>query len=88
MGEACCNPDLAQEAFNAQLVAHLRVQDLQRDLAFVLEIVGQVDRRHPALAQLTLDGVAAFEGGVQAGDGIRHGRTPRSDRGQHPRAGR
>jgi len=38
-------------------------------------------------AQLPLDGVAAFEGCVQASDWIGHGRTPRSDRGQHLRAG-
>ena len=30
--------------------------------ALLFEVVGQVDRRHAALAQLTLDGVAAFEG--------------------------
>ena len=37
-------------------------QDLQRDLSFVLQVVGQIDRRHAALTELTLDGVAAFEG--------------------------
>ena len=31
-----------------------------------------VHRGHPALAELALDAVAAFEGHVQAGDGIRH----------------
>ena len=36
-----------------------------------LKIVGQVDRGHPALTDLTLDAVAAFEGCVQAGDGVR-----------------
>ncbi len=34
---------------------------------------GQIDGRHPALAKLTLDAVAAFEGRVQAGDGVGHG---------------
>ena len=34
------------------------------DLTF--EIVGEVDRGHPALAQLALDGVPALEGGVEA----------------------
>jgi hypothetical protein len=51
----------------------LRLQDLERDLALVLEVVGQVDGGHAAFAELTLDGVSAFEGGVQAGDGIGHG---------------
>jgi len=36
----------------------------------VLEVVGQVDRGHPALTDLALDAVAALEGCVQAGDGI------------------
>ena len=44
----------------------------ERDLPLVPEVVGQKDRRHAALAELTLDGVAAFEGGVEAGDGIGH----------------
>ncbi len=41
----------------------------------MLEIIGQVDRGHAALTKLTLDGVAAFEGRVQSGDGIRHGQV-------------
>ena len=36
----------------------------------MLQVVGQVDRRHAALAQFTLDAVAAFEGCVEAGGGI------------------
>ena len=36
--------DLGQEPFGSQL----GFQDLQRDLAFVLDIVGQVDGSHPA----------------------------------------
>ncbi len=30
-------------------------------------VVGQVDRGHAAFAELTLDGIAALQGGVQAG---------------------
>ena len=48
------------------------LEDLERDLAPVPEIVGQVDRGHPTLTELALDAVAAFEGRVQAGDGIGH----------------
>ena len=33
-------------------------------------------------------GDLAVEGCIQTRDGIGHGRTPGSDRGQHPRAGR
>jgi len=32
------------------------------------QVVGKVDRRHPALTELSLDAVAAFEGRVQALD--------------------
>ena len=50
------------------------LQDFERDLPLVLEVVGQVDSRHAALAKLAFDGVAAFEGCVEACDGIGHGR--------------
>ena len=44
--------------------------NLERNVAVVLEVVGEVDRGHPALTDLTLDAVAALEGGVEAGDGV------------------
>ena len=34
------------------------MQDLDRDLTVVLQVLRQVDRRHAAAANLTLDGVA------------------------------
>ena len=37
------------------------------------EVLGEIHRSHPTLADLTLDTVAAFEGSVQAGDGVGHG---------------
>ncbi len=48
------------------------LQDLEGDLALVLDVVSEINGRHAALTQLTLDGVAAFQGCVQAGDGIAH----------------
>jgi hypothetical protein len=48
----------------------LGLPDLECDFAVVLEIVGQVNDGHAALAELALDAVAAVEGRVQAGDGI------------------
>ena len=36
----------------------------------MLQVVGQIDRRHPALTELALDAVSARQGCVQAGDGI------------------
>ena len=36
------------------------LEHLEGDLALVLEVVSQVDRSHPALTDLTLNGVAAL----------------------------
>ncbi len=47
----------------------------------VLEVVGQVDRSHPALTQLALDGVPALEGGVQAGYGVWSVQAPKMRHG-------
>ena len=58
------------------------------DVKLPSEIAAVIDRGHTALTEFALNGVAAFEGCVEAGDGIGHGRTPSSDRGQHPRVGR
>ena len=54
------------EALGADDGGEFGLQDLEGDLALVLEIVGEVDGRHAALAQLALEVVAAFEGCVQA----------------------
>jgi hypothetical protein len=62
--------DLGQEALRTDHRGQLGLEDLERDFAFVFEIFGQVDRGHPALAQLALDRVAAFQGCVQAGGGV------------------
>ena len=52
--------DLGQEPLGTDDRREFRLQDLQRDLALVLDVVRQVDRRHAALTQLTLDAVAAL----------------------------
>ena len=38
------------------------LEDLEGDLPFVPDIVSQIDGGHPALADLSLDAVAAFQG--------------------------
>ena len=48
--------------------ARMPGQGMERALALVLEVVGQVDRGHAAFTKLTLDGVAAFEGHVWSYD--------------------
>ena len=65
--------DLGEEPLTPDDGRQLGLQDLQRDLALVLQILGEVDRRHPALAQLPLHAIPAFESVVQSGDRV--GRT-------------
>ncbi len=45
----------------AQHGRQLGLQDLERDLAIVLEVLGEVHRGHAALAQFPLDAVAVGE---------------------------
>ena len=52
--------DLGQEALAPDDGCEFRFQNFQRDLSLVLEVLGQVDGGHAALAELTLDGVAAL----------------------------
>jgi hypothetical protein len=62
--------DLGQEALGTDDRGQLGLEDLERDLTLVLEVVGQLHGRHSALVELTLDRVAALQTGVQAGDSI------------------
>ena len=62
--------DLSQESFGTYYSGEFRFQNLERNLALLLQVVSQIDRRHPALTDLTLDAVAALEGCVQVGDGV------------------
>ena len=57
--------DLAQESLDAEHGAELRIEDLERDEAVVLEIAREEDRRHAAATDLTLDRVAARRVRVQ-----------------------
>ena len=54
--------DLAGEAVRAERGGELGTEHLDRDLAVVLEVVGQVDGGHAALAELALDPVGGAEG--------------------------
>ncbi len=62
--------DLGQEALRPDDGRELGLQDFQRDLTLVAEVLGQVDRGHAALAELALDAVAALERRVQARDDV------------------
>ena len=52
--------DLGQKALGSDDGREFRLEDFERDLALVLDVVGEVDVRHSALTEFTLDGVAAF----------------------------
>jgi hypothetical protein len=64
--------DLGQEALGSDDGRQLGLEHLERDLTLVLHVVGQEHRGHAALTEFTLDAVAALEGRVQTGDGVRH----------------
>jgi hypothetical protein len=51
--------DLTQESIGTDAGRELRMQDLDRDLASVLQVLGQQHHGHAAAADLRLDGVTA-----------------------------
>ena len=55
--------DLAEEAFRAERMGELRMENLERHRSVVLQVLGEVDRGHPTAAELALDRVAVGEGG-------------------------
>ncbi len=65
MGEPGGDPDFVGEPLGAEQRPQLGPEHLDRHLAAVLQIVGQVDRGHPAPAELALDGVPARERGAE-----------------------
>jgi len=67
------DPDLAEEPLRAQGGGELRPEDLDRHLAVVPLVAREVDRRHAALPELTLDVITAGQGGSDPVDGAEHG---------------
>ena len=64
--------DLLHEALGAEHGGELRLEDLDRHLAVVLEVLGQIHGGHAALAQLPLDAVAVGERGGESVKGCGH----------------
>jgi hypothetical protein len=62
--------DLGQEALSSDDGSQLRLENLEGDLALVPQVIGEIDGRHAAFAQLSLDAVPTFEGRVQACDRV------------------
>ena len=65
MLEARENSYLARKAVGSKRGGELRSQDFHRNLSVVLEILRQIDGRHAARTQLTLDGIAVRERGAE-----------------------
>ena len=59
--------DLGEEPLGTKHSAELGVQNLERDFAVVPDVAREVDRCHAARADLTVNGVTAFECGAEAG---------------------
>jgi hypothetical protein len=65
MGQLRSDLDFAQEPLVADSEGQLGLEDLQRDLAVVLPVMGEVDDRVPAAAELALDRVAVSQRRLQ-----------------------
>jgi hypothetical protein len=57
------DPDLLGEPLGAERRTQLGAEHLEGDRAVVPEVVGQIDRRHSASADLTLEAVLVGQGG-------------------------
>jgi len=64
--------DLGQEAVGAERRAEIRVKDLDRDVAVVADVAGEVYRRHPAGADLGIDPVAVGERDLEPAEELGH----------------
>src|SRR5512143_4166789 len=64
--------DLAQESLTAEGGRELRVQDLDRDVAIVLEVVREINGCHAAGTKFALDAVAIGDGGRQTRQDVVH----------------
>ena len=63
----------AEETLGAEGGGQVGPEDLDCDLAVVFEVLGQVDRGHPARAEFPLDPVSASEGRCESVLRIGHG---------------
>src|SRR5712671_2967561 len=76
------NSDLTQESLGADRSPELLLQDLDGDLPLVLFLLGEVHRRHSAMADQTLDrvpvGERIDEGGRRVTHDAEYSTTPES----------
>jgi diguanylate cyclase (GGDEF)-like protein len=67
--------DLSEKTLGTNDCGELVTEDLERDLAAVAQVVGEIDHRHSAGADLALDGIAIRELCVEEADVV-HSRGP------------
>ena len=72
MLEAGGGLDLGEEAVAADDGTELGVEDLDGDLAVVLQVLGEVDGGHAALAELTVETVTVGQGGGESAECVLH----------------
>jgi hypothetical protein len=65
--------DLLDEPLGAEDRRQLGPQHLDRDLPVVLQVLGQIHRRHPTLAEVTFEAIAVGQGGGEAARDLGHG---------------
>jgi hypothetical protein len=66
--------DLALETVRPQCGRKVRVQNLERDFAFVVRVDRKVDRCHAAAAELSLDAISWGESLAKSFERIGHSR--------------
>ena len=71
-GVASGDLDFPQKAVCAERRRELGAENLHGHLAVVLAIVGEVHRRHAALAELSLDPIAVGNGGGEPAQHLTH----------------
>src|SRR2546428_14123420 len=63
--------DLGEEPLGAEHRGQLGLEDLDRDLAVVFQVLREIPRGHPASPELALDAVAVGEDGGEAVGDVR-----------------
>ena len=65
--------DLGQEALGADHGGELGPEHLEGDAAVVADVLGEIDGRHAAGADLAVEAVAVREGGLETAEELGHG---------------
>jgi len=68
--------DLAEKPLGAEGLRDFRPEDLQRHRPVVLQVMGEIDGGHAAMAELPVEAVAVREGGTEAVELVRRGSPP------------